>query len=171
MKAVVLARRRDVHQTYRLLLFDDRLEEVGQNLLGSEVRRLFFDEAESATVHASRDWAQIVLAGLFGAGLLALGVVLRDDEMVAELAVALAVLGVGALGLVVFGLVNPPHVLHVRASDHALSGRLPRFAGRREDVLARLARAIELYQARHRPPEPPAGAPPPIPTGTAPPES
>jgi hypothetical protein len=147
MKGILLGRRKSLLQRHRLLLFEDRIEEVTDALLGLEVRRLFFDETESVTVH--RTYASLIITGLllllFGLVLVLVAVTAGDRELL----FGLAILVLMALLALVFQLVCPPHLLKVRAPGQVLEAHLPVLPPLRERALRRLVEAIERYQREH----------------------
>jgi hypothetical protein len=146
---------------YRMLLFDDRVEEVAGTVLGLEIRRLFFDEAQSATVHRTSAAPQ-VLVGVFGSLFLAGAAALAGYGSLRLLSFILSLLVVVGIWYTVRAAIWPPYVLVLRTADQALSTGLPRDPGRRAEVVGRVARTVERYQAQHapRPEAPPAGEPP-----------
>jgi len=150
VKGRLIGWRRTLLQRHRLLVFDDRLEEVTDALLGLEVRRLFFDEAESLTVHRA-------LGALIGTGALAvvftlllLGVALAgaDRSVIVVIAIILAVIALALVLLLVF----PQHVVKVRAPDQVFEAQLPALRFRRERAVRLLVEKIERYQREHAPP-------------------
>jgi len=142
---------------YRLLLFEDRVEEVGETLLGLEIRRLFFDEVECATVHqASRLLG--ILAGGSATAVLLLGAVGAGFGQWFPGVYAFAVLTLVAACLTAYAVVRPPFRLVLRAPSHSLEALLSRDAAKREEAIRRLTRAIDRFQVRHATP---SEAPPP----------
>jgi hypothetical protein len=140
---------------YRMLLFEDRVEEVGGTLLGLEIRRLFFDEVQCATVHRGSAVLEVLAWGV-GAVLLASGGV---AAYLGGMPWVLLGLGVAALAAVLgaaHAAMRPPYVLVLRTADQALETRLSRDPTRRASVLGRLVRTIEPYQRGHAPALPPA---------------
>jgi hypothetical protein len=175
MSAFRVGTRSFVAVRYRMLLFEDRVEEVGGTPLGLEIRRLFFDEAQCATVHRTSTALEVV-AGAFCALLFAAGAVLAHLGDLWLGSFLLSLLAVVAVGYAVHGVVRPAYVLVLRTADQHLETRLPRDSGRRAEVVGRVARTIERYQAQHAPPgsaappaEPPAEPPVAPPAGEGPP--
>jgi len=162
MRALRVGRRNEPFARYRVLLFEDRLEEVRDALTGLEIKRFFFDEAQFATVHREGNWLEVGLAGALGLFFLLLTVAVLLEPPVEPVAAAIAggtTLALG--GITAYLLRSPPHRMAIRAPDHALEFRLPRRGGPREEALRRVVRAVERYQGRHAPPKaPPAEAPP-----------
>jgi hypothetical protein len=146
MKPIAIGRRREPFAAYTLLLFEDHLEEVARTPLALEVRRLFFDEVQGATVH--RGWATTeALLCLLAAGASLLPVALMwNDDLRRE---ALQVCGPVAALLVVVAaafLVRRPRILVVHAPGLALRTRLPLGASRRAARLRALREAVLRFQ-------------------------
>ena len=165
MKGVPIGRRSGTLQRFRILLFEDRIEDVSIRLDGLEVRRLFFDEVESATVHRRKGVvdlvAGVVLTGLF------LTIALLSARPAPPVAVLFAAIALATGALTALALVYPQHRLVVYAPDQKIEIPLSRSAARRDRTLARLVRTIGRYQDGHASPrtasapEPPAPEPPP----------
>ncbi len=148
MSALVIGRRAGAFERARLLLFDDRLELLGSGgLFGWDVRRMFFDELECATVCPRVQWGTVILSAF--AALWTFVTAALVLASVALLAALLAVLGVGLVALAVRHVVAPTHRLIVRAPGQAFDALLPRAAAERERVLEALRSAIDAHQARH----------------------
>jgi hypothetical protein len=146
MKAYKLGRRTAAFARYTLLLFDDRVEEVSYTLAGLEVKRFFFDEADFMTVHRPSNAAEVSLAGLVAAIMGTLALLSTAEIILASILGSLAAL---LLALAVFLFFYPSYKLVLAApSPETIECLLPRRRGRREDVLARLTRAIARYQSR-----------------------
>jgi hypothetical protein len=155
MAAFRVGVRRLVFIHYRMLLFEDRVEEVGGTMLGLEVRRLFFDEVESATVHRSSA-APSVIAAWAAALVLAGAAAGAGFGGLRLLSFLFSLLAVAAIVVAVAAALRPPYTLVLRARGHTLQTVLPRDPGRRDEAMGRLARSIERYQSRHAPPPPEA---------------
>jgi hypothetical protein len=151
MKPDRIGRRNELFQRYRILLFEDRIEEVSLSLTGLEVKRFFFDEAAAATVRPLHRWPEALVA-VVGAGLLfwaAVSMAAGPTDRVAA-----AVVGViGLLALLVFAyvVVNPLQKVQLHGSEESLEFVLPRSRARGERALRRLVRAIEAYQSQRTP--------------------
>ena len=160
MNGTRVARRAALLGQRRLVLFEDRLEEHFLSVFGLEVRRLFFDELECATVRPQRQALEIVLAALaVSLSLLTAGVSLAASQRPVAAAGFLLALVFGAILLLV--LLWPPWQLVIRAGGEELRSLLPRRAGARQQALRRLTNAVRLHQRKHAPPIPAAPAPPP----------
>ena len=178
MSAFRVGRRSFVAVRYRMLLFDDRVEEVGGTPLGLEIRRLFFDEVQCATVHRTSTALEVV-AGAFCALLFVGGAVLFHLGDLWLGSFYMSLLALAAVGYAVHGVVRPAYVLVLRTADQHLETRLPRGARERAEVIGRVTRTIERFQAQHAPPPaepagegppaPPGGDAPPVPPGEGPP--
>jgi hypothetical protein len=152
MKGARLARRAALLGQRRLVLFEDRVEEHFLSVFGLEVRRLFFDELECATLRPQRQALEIVGAALGVAlGLLVTVIGLASSSRPAGgvgLALALAC---GTVLLLV--LLWPPWQLVLRAGTEECRSLLPRRGRARQQALLRLGQAVRVYQRRHAPPE------------------
>jgi hypothetical protein len=146
MKGVLLGRRAGTLQRHQVLLFEDRMEDMALRLDGLEVRRLFFDEAQCATVHRRRPILELITGTL-------VSLVLVIGAYLARTAPPMAI-SFGAAGLVTalftaLAVVYPRHLLVVRAPDQKLEIPLSRWAARRKRTLQRVVDAIAEYQDRH----------------------
>lgn len=160
MNGTRVARRAALLGQRRLVLFEDRLEEHFLSVFGLEVRRLFFDEVECATVRPQRQALEIVLAALaVSLGLITAGVALAASQRPVAAAGFLLALVFGAILLLV--LLWPPWQLVIRAGGEELRSLLPRRAGARQQALRRLTDAVRLHQRKNAAPAPAAPAPPP----------
>ena len=155
MTAFSVGARSYVVVRYRMLLFEDRVEEVGGTLLGLEIRRLFFDEVQCATVHRGSAVLEVLGWGL-GVVLLAAGGVAAYVGGLPWLLLGLGVAALAALLGAAHAAMRPPYILVLRTADQVLETRLSRDPARRAAVLGRLVRAIEPFQRGHAPPVPPA---------------
>ncbi len=147
MKARLVGRRASAFERTRLLAFDDRLELLGGGgVTGWEVRRMFFDEIECATVLPQIQWGTVLLLGLLGALLLVPGLALLTNDPVPG-----AFFGLAGAALLVTAAVNalvPHQRLVVHAPGQVFETLLSRQSAERARVLDDLVRAIESYQAR-----------------------
>ena len=135
MNGTRVARRAALLGQRRLVLFEDRVEEHFLSVFGLEVRRLFFDELECATVRPQRQALEIVLAALaVSLSLLTAGVSLAASQRPVAAAGFLLALVFGAILLLV--LLWPPWQLVIRAGGEELRSLLPRRAGARQQALA-----------------------------------
>ena len=165
MKGVPIGRRSGTLQRFRILLFEDRIEDVSIRLDGLEVRRLFFDELQSATVHRRKGVVDLV-AGSVLTGLL-LTIALVSARPAPPVAAVFAGIALATGALTALALAYPRHWLVVYAPDQKIEIPLSRSAARRDRTLARLVRTIGRYQDGHASPgtasapEPPAPEPPP----------
>jgi len=161
MRPVALGRRREPFAAYTLLLFEDRLEEVARTPLALEIRRLFFDEVQGATVHLGWGAAEALLCLLAGgAALLPVAMMWEDGQR----RTAAAICGpVAALlfGAAAFFLARRPRVLTVHAPGLVLRTRLPLRASRRAARLRALREAVARFQEAGRPEGPAPFVPPP----------
>lgn len=151
MKGTRIARRAVPLGQRRLVLFEDRVEEHFLSVFGLEVRRLFFDELECATLRPQRQALEIVVAALaVGLGLLVMAIGLASSQRsVGGVGFLLAVACAAVLLLVLFW---PPWQLVLRAGPEECRSLLPRGERARRQALLRLGDAVRLYQRRHAPP-------------------
>ena len=160
MRGTRVARRAALLGQRRLVLFEDRVEEHFLNVFGLEVRRLFFDELECATLRPQRQALEIVVAALGVAlGLLAMGIGLAVSERPVAAGGIFMALALGGILLLV--LAWPPWQLVLRAGSEECRTLLPRRERARQQALRQLVDAVRLHQRRHAPPDvPPAEASP-----------
>jgi hypothetical protein len=154
VKSLLLGRRNAAFQRYRVLLFEDRMEEVSMTLGSLEVSRLFFDEAAYATVHRMRNWPHVLAMGVLAAipAAMAIGFAVSSTGIERTIWVLCwSLLALFLLGWLAYLVLYPPHQLVVRAPDQKFSVLLPRRKGER--IIQRLVQAVEAYQAAHAPPE------------------
>ena len=154
MTAERIGRRNELFQRYRILLFEDRIEEVSLSVTGLEVKRFFFDEAAALTVRPLRRWPEALVA-LVAAGLLlwaAVALILAANPTDRAGGAIILVLGLLALLAFAYVVANPLQKVELHGSEESLEFVLPRFRGRGERALQRLVRAIEAYQSRRAPP-------------------
>jgi len=165
VKGVPIGRRSGTLQRFRILLFEDRIEDVSIRLDGLEVRRLFFDELQSATVHRRKGVVDLV-AGSVLTGLL-LTIALVSARPAPPVAAVFAGIALATGALTALALAYPRHWLVVYAPDQKIEIPLSRSAARRDRTLARVVRTIGRYQDHHASPrtasEPDAQAPEPPP--------
>ena len=149
MRGQRIGRRTELFQRYRILLFEDHLEEVSATLTSLEVKRFFFDEAEFATVHPLRRWPEVSLAVVAVLLFALVTVALVRNPLYLSAGSVTGGIALVCIGLIAYLAVNPPHKLVIHAPDEALEFILPRLRGRRERAVQRLQGTIESYQARH----------------------
>jgi len=142
-----VGRRTTFLQRRRLVLYPDRVEELTATPVELEVRRMFFDEISSATVHRRLLWTELV-AGVLNVfvGLSLVGWAL-EDRLPGALGVGAVLLLAGAL-LAVRALLQPTRVLVLRAGSQRMETHLPRW--RHAQRLDQLVRSIERFQLEAR---------------------
>ena len=157
MKGTPLARRHAGLGQRRLVLFEDRVEERLLSVFGLEVRQLFFDELECATLRPQRQAHEIVLAALgVLAGVLVMVIGLAASQRAVGVAGFLLALVAAALLLVV--VFWTPWQLVLRAGSQEFRSLLPRREPARQRALRLLVDGVRLHQRRHAPPAPAAPA-------------
>lgn len=154
MKALQLGQRRPLLGVpTRLLLFDDRVEEVRAIGFELEITRLFFDELRCATVTPRRHWLEpLALIGVAFLGVAGGTALARAGDVSISPVAGLTLVFFSLLLLAVGGwlLATPAPVLTLYAADHKLDATLPRRAGARRRRLTRLVEAVEAARLRAR---------------------
>jgi hypothetical protein len=137
---MILGKRAGLAQRYRLVLREDRVDEIAATIGSAEITRLFFDEVACATVHRAPAWPGVTIWGMLALGWAILGLAVREVGPF----VGTVICGAPA----VIAAAYPRFVLTLHAPNQAMWTLVSRWPRRRERAMARLFEAIRAYQTQ-----------------------